>query len=233
MIVGIHQPNYLPALTYFGKISRCDCFVFLDTVQFTKRNWTNRTRIKSPGGTQMLTVPVFSKGRYHQAVHEVRIADEPGWSRKHLRALQLNYAKSPHYDAYFPQLERILSQEHAFIHELNIQLVRELCDLLGIEARFVRASDLPETDLTGGELLAFITREVGGDVYLSGQGGKKYLSAGELRDCRVQYTRYRDVEYEQQFGEFIGNLSVVDLLFNEGKKAPDIIDRSVAIESDD
>ena len=67
MVLAAHQPNYLPWAGYFHKMSRCDAFVFMDSVQYSRTSYTARCLVKQPDGrSHWLSVPVFKKGRYYQ-----------------------------------------------------------------------------------------------------------------------------------------------------------------------
>ena len=110
MIVGIHQPNYLPGQNYFAKIIRCDKFILLDTVQYTKNNWTNRNRIKTPQGAQWLTVPIIVKGRMGQIIKDVQINPRENWAKKHFKAIYMNYNKSPYFKKYSDFFEQVYSR---------------------------------------------------------------------------------------------------------------------------
>src|SRR5579864_3260338 len=106
----IHQPNYLPGLTYFDKIAAADVFISLDTVQFIKRNWINRNRFKTPDGPLWLTVPVQTKGRYTQSILETEIDLERDWAPHHRGTIESGYRKAPHFKAYAPALFEALEQ---------------------------------------------------------------------------------------------------------------------------
>ena len=95
--VAIVQSNYVPWKGYFDLIGMVDEFVLLDEVQFTRRDWRNRNKIKTPQGLTWLTIPVVSKGKYEQKISETRISD-PGWCEKHWRTLQQNYRKAAGYE---------------------------------------------------------------------------------------------------------------------------------------
>jgi hypothetical protein len=94
MIVAAHQPQYLPWLGYFDKISRADMFVLLDNVQFKKNEWQNR--IKTAQGRRWLTVPV--EYRHPQSINEAEINNTLKWQHKQRQAIFTNYRKAPHHD---------------------------------------------------------------------------------------------------------------------------------------
>lgn len=218
MIVAAHQPNFAPWLGFFDKARRADVLVLLDTVQFIKRGYQNRTRVKAPTGAQWLTVPVISKGRYDQATRDVQIDESARWRAVHLRTLQSTLAKAPHYDELLDAVRPVY--DRADLHrlaELNVALIRSVVQRLGIDTRLVLASELP---LTGGstDLMISLTRAVGGDTYLSGPTGRNYLEP-ELFDAAglsLRYHEFSPFPYRQLHGEFVPGLSCLDYLANAG-----------------
>jgi hypothetical protein len=233
MIVGIHQPNYLPGVSYFTKILQSDVFILLDTVQFSKGNWTNRNRIKSPHGEIMLTVPISIKGQSFQKISEINInMNEPNWRKKHLKTLEQYYSKGNYYHQYLSLLKDIYSQDWKLLSIMNIWIIKEICSLLNIQKEIICATDLTSTDLSATDLLIFLTKEVGGDSYLSGQGGRKYLEVEKFLASGVKlvYAKFTAAPYPQLYGGFIPNLSVVDLLLNEGPNAIEILNNSGTVE---
>src|SRR3989442_10648869 len=105
MILTGHQPNYLPYPGFFEKIARADRFLVVDNVQFVKRGtfgWMHRNRIRtnSPEGSDWLSVPILTKGRYTQQIREAEIDPSTPWARKHWRAIEWNYRKAHHFKAY-------------------------------------------------------------------------------------------------------------------------------------
>ena len=217
MIVAAHQPNFAPWLGFFDKAVAADVLVLLDTVQFIKRGYQNRTRIKSSTGPQWLTVPVISKGRYDQATQDVLIDDTARWRQVHLRTLRSVLAKAPHHDALLELVEPIYAQEAHRLVELNVAVLRAVVDGLGIGTRLVLASEL---DLTGSstELMMSLTKAVGGDVYLSGPTGRTYLEPERFADAglELRYHAFTPAEYPQLHGEFVPGLSCFDYIANCG-----------------
>ncbi|MCX7982783.1 MAG: WbqC family protein [Syntrophales bacterium] len=224
MICGIHQPQYLPWLGYFDKIDRSDVFVLLDTVQYKKNEWQNRNRIKTATGPQWLTVPVLY--RFGQKIMEVEINNKERWQHKHWQALVTNYARAPYWDFLTPFLENMLKQRWDKIGALNIEIVKGLCEILGIKTPLYVASELGSFPDTPDERLIAITRQVGADTYLAGSGGHNYmdLQAYESAGVKVIFQEFRHPVYRQLFSrEFISHLSVIDLIYNHGPESLNII----------
>ena len=216
MIVAAHQPNFAPWLGFFDKARHSDVLVLLDTVQFIKRGYQNRARVKAPAGTQWLTVPVITKGRYDQATKDVEIDESIRWRAVHLRTLQSTLARAPHYDALMDAVRPIYDRTelHRLV-DLNVALIRMVVQRLGIDSRLVLASELP---LTGSStsLMISLTRAVGGDVYLSGPTGRNYLEP-ELFDAAglaLRYHEFTPSPYPQRHGAFVPGLSCFDYLAN-------------------
>ena len=227
MIVSAHQPNFAPWLGFFDKALHSDVLVLLDTVQFIKRGYQNRARIKAAGGPQWLTVPVISKGRYDQATRDVEIDATAKWRAVHLRTLRTVLARAPHRDELLDVVEPVYARDDLHrLADLNVALVRAVADRLGIATRLVLASEL-ELDGSSTRLMVGLTRAVGGDVYLSGPTGRQYLEP-ELFDeagLELRYHGFSPFEYPQQHGAFEPGLSCLDYVANCGFtpwKGPDV-----------
>ncbi len=218
MIVSAHQPNFAPWLGFFDKMLHSDVLVLLDNVQFIKRGYQNRARIKAAGGPQWLTVPVISKGRYDQATRDVEIDETARWRAVHLRTLHTVLAKAPHRDELLEVVEPIYGRDdvHRLV-DLNLALIRAMADRLGIATRLVSASEL-DVEGSSTRLMLRLTRAVGGDAYLSGPTGRKYLEP-ELFDeagLELRYHSFDAFEYPQLHGAFEPGLSCLDYVANCG-----------------
>jgi hypothetical protein len=227
MKVAISQPTYLPWLGYLDLIDQVDTFVFLDTVQFEKRSWQQRNRIKTPGGLSLLTVPVAVKGRFHQRIKDVEI-DNRRFIRKHLRSIETNYNRAPFLSQYFPEIAQILEMGScgASLADLNIQLIRWLCQVLGVRTRLLRSSQINHEG-SRSELLLNLCRTLNADCYLSSAGSSQYLLHDVPRFSEagidVAFQQYTHPHYRQQFPPFVPYASIVDLLLNEGARSLDIL----------
>jgi hypothetical protein len=224
MIVGIHQPQYLPWLGYLDKIDISDVFVILDNVQYKKNEWQNRNRIKTAQGCQWITVPVLY--RFPQRINEVQIANREGWTRKHLNTLITNYRKAPYFGDHLPFFEETYGRTWEYLVDINVHLIRYLIDALGIETELVLASQLNLRDGST-ERLVDICKAVNADTYLSGRDGSQYMDLTQFRaeGIEVLFQNFHHPVYNQLYGEFEPNMSAVDLLFNNNTQSLELIRR--------
>lgn len=225
MLVAIHQLHYLPWLRYMEKIARADVFVVLDDVQYEKNGYQNRNRIKHADGWMYLTVPV--KERAGQLLHEVEIAEAGAWGEKHWRALQANYSKARHFKQYGEAFAGIYQRSWTHLNALNWDLLSYLCLALGIETPLVRSSQLG-VEGKATERLIQICRAVGADRYYSGShAAQTYLDAAAMEAAGIEIIvqEWTCPAYRQCFPQqaFIPDLSVIDLLLNEGPLSLDIL----------
>jgi len=219
MIVAVHQPQYLPWLGFFDKMDRADIFVLLDTVQYKKNEWQNRNRIKTAAGPQWLTVPVTY--RFPQRIDEVGVNNRERWQHRQRQALLTNYRQAPCWDFVAPLIEELLTPAWERLSPLNVFSVTRLAKLLGIATPLFLASELPPfPEDPDGRLIA-IAKHFGADTYLAGGGGRDYMSLDLYRQngINVAFQEYRHPVYEQRFGPFVPFLSVLDLLFNHGRRS--------------
>jgi len=218
MIIAIHQPNYLPYYGYFHKIQKSDLFVFLDNVPYTKNSYINRNRIKTAQRWSWLTVPIESKDVLKRAIRKVKISNVTNWQKKHWKSLKYNYRKAKHFDEYKDFFKEVYGKKWVYLADLNEYLIKKVCSFLEIECNFLDASEL---DVSGSktDLLINICETVGADTYLSGQGGKGYLEEEKFRLCDInlRYQEPKQPKYTQLFGDFTPYLSIVDMLFCEGR----------------
>jgi len=223
MVVAVHQPQYLPWLGYFNKVDRADIFVLFDNVQFKKNEWQNRNRIKAAQGWQWLTVPVMY--RYPQLINEVLINYRVNWQHKQRQAILSNYKKAPHYNRLEGFFEEIFSSSWQFISQLNIQIVRKLAKILGIDTPIYVASELGEFPQDPDERLIAITKHFGSDTYLAGTGGRGYMDLDKYheRGIKVIFQDFKHPVYRQLFDGFEQFMSVIDLIYNHGDKSLTIL----------
>lgn len=218
MIVSIHQPSYLPWLGYIDRIRRSDLFIFLDTVQFQKQSFQNRTKIRTINEWTWLTVPMLTKGRlYNTKLNEMLINNQQNWQRKHLESIKTNYIKAEHYDEVFKLIQPFYEKEYLYLSSLCFEMLEVILNYLNINTKIIRASDLEGCDSKKSDLILELCEKVNADVYLSGPFGKKYLNEESFSNSKIkiEYHNYNIIKYRQVYEGFEKNMSVLDLLMNE------------------
>lgn len=229
MVVACHQPNYLPWPGFFYKMMACDAFVLMDSCQFPLgRSFVNRNRIKIPPSRFVwLTVPVKRKGRGLQNINEVQVDNGVDWQRRHLGALNHFYAKAPFFNTYVDFFRSWYHKRWDRLNTLNLEIIYFFKGLLGIDTKLYFLSNL---GLGGGgsSLLVGVSKALGADIYLSGYAGRKYIDEGlfENEGIKVEYYNFKPPVYPQLWGDFLYNLSIIDLVLNCGDKAVEIIKKS-------
>jgi hypothetical protein len=218
MSAAIMQPTYLPWVGYFALMDRVDQFVFLDSVQFERRSWQQRNRIKTANGALLLTVPVLKKGRYQERIMEVEIDCTSDFARKHIRAIESAYRRAPYFDAFAPALFAHFERGHNLLAELNIAIILWMAQVFGIFTPSTRSSAMKAAGKREGLLVA-ICRELGTDRYVSPPAAHAYLDESmAFRDAGIalEWHDYAHPMYRQLHGPFLSHMSAIDLLFNMG-----------------
>jgi hypothetical protein len=222
--VAIVQSCYIPWKGYFDLINLCDEFILYDDVQYTRRDWRNRNVIKTRAGVQWLTIPIDVKGRYHQRVCDA-VAQDDAWRTQHWRSLLANYARAAHFPDYASALEDLyLHCDERLLSTINHRFLSAICGWLGIDTRVTWSMDYScEPGLRKTERLIALCQRAGAGQYLSGPAARAYIDEDAFRRAGIelQYMDYSGYsEHSQQFPPFVHEVSVLDLLFNEGTQAP-------------
>ncbi len=223
MIVTIHQPEHLPWLGFFNKISKADIFVILDNVQFRKNYYQNRNRIMGTNGEQWICIPTVTKGHIDCDLAHTLI-DLNGvntkWREKYLRTIQMSYGKYPFYDEVYPVLEDSILTDSEFLCDINIAIIKSFSEKLRINPRFIRASEMSVSGKKS-DLILDICKELKATTYISGPSGRDYLDRESFVDngILVRYNDYKSSAYRQlKSKEFVPNLAALDLVMNCGWK---------------
>lgn len=220
--VLITQSNYIPWKGYFDAINMADVVVLYDEMQYTKRDWRNRNKIKTANGSKWLSVPVQVKGKYFQKINETIVSDQK-WRLKHWNSLRFSYGKAPYWGLYKDELEAFYRDETtSSLSDLNRQFLELINKWLGINTPLYWSR---EFDLTGGktEKLVNICQELKATHYISGPAAKAYMDTILFEEAGIEliwmdYSGYP--VYEQLHGDFEHGVSVLDLLFTKGEEAP-------------
>ena len=224
MRVTILQPSYLPWLGFFEQMTRSDKFVLLDDVQYTRRDWRNRNRIRVRENWIWLTVPVQQKSRFSQSLLETRIDNSVSWRRKHLETLRQHYCKAPFFEKYFPRCQQVYEKDWTFLFDFCLETINLIKEEMGIETPLLRSSEMkPGGEKT--ERLVSICRELGATHYLSGESGSNYIAEEDFssQGIALEYQNYEHPVYPQRYTGFVPHLSAIDLLFNCGEQSLGIL----------
>ena len=194
--VAIIQSNYIPWKGYFDIINQVDEFILYDDVQYTRRDWRNRNKIKTPNGLQWLTIPVEVKGKYNQKIKDTKIS-EFNWAKKHWRTIEMNYSKAP----YFSELgnmiyDRIYACDWKFLGDLSITYIELIINYLGITQKTYRSSQLKIIS-QGNQKLVDICKHVGAKSFL----------------VKPNTENYHPREYFKENGISFVYLYILDLFF--------------------
>ena len=220
--IAILQSSYIPWKGYFDLIASVDEFIIYDDMQFTKRDWRNRNKIKTSSGVQWLTVPVQVKGRFFQSIRETKIVTD-GWNLAHWKSIEMNYKRSPYFNEIAAFIEPIYTgASFETISDLNFKFISVICDYLEIKTKVSMSWDY---DLVEGktEKLASLCKQAKASEYVSGPAAKSYVDETVFTDLDIEVTwfNYEDYpEYQQLWGEFTHGVTILDLLFNCGKDSP-------------
>ena len=221
--VAILQSNYIPWKGYFDMIAAVDEFILYDEMQYTRRDWRNRNLIKTAQGTQWLTVPVTTRGKYTQTIAQTEINGSE-WAGKHWKTLELTYRRAPYFDQIAEWLKPLYLDHHDInLSVMNQRFITEICKHLGITTRISRSEHYTLVEGKT-ERLASLCKQAGGSEYVSGMAAQSYIDEGIFTQegMTLSWFTYEGYpEYPQLWGDFDHGVSILDLLFCCGDTAPD------------
>lgn len=224
--VAILQSNYIPWKGYFDIINMVDEFILYDDMQYTRRDWRNRNKIMTPNGLVWLTIPVDVKGKFYQKINETKVVDNR-WVDKHWRSIQMNYARAKCFNEFAPIIKSVYDEckNEEYLSRINYLFLKKICEILNIKTKITWSSDyvLQEGKT---ERLVGLVRDAGGDYYLSGPAAKDYIISHFFEEAGIElawmdYSGYK--EYDQMGRTFEHGVSVLDLIFSEGRKAKEFL----------
>lgn len=232
VIVSGHQPSYLPWLGFFHKLSLCDRYVFMDTVQFEDNGWLHRNRIRVPDGWIWLTIPIDHERSNKERLDEVypKGIDDPDdkqfWQNEHWEAIHHSYAGAEYYDEYAPELE-IIYKDTVWerLCDVNWAQFKLFSRWLDLDDREVVRMTNYEFEGTKDDLILDHVETLSGDAVVFGTNGTNYVDVSKFdeRGIGVYFQNYQHPTYDQRFEGFQPNMSIIDLVFNHGPDAREIL----------
>jgi WbqC-like protein family len=222
--VAVIQSNYIPWKGYFDIIHDVDLFVFLDDVQFTSRDWRNRNKIKTARGPQWLTIPTGSDR--NRLIHEVTLSDH-AWQSAHWATIAQLYAAAPEFKRYREFFrDAYLGRQWTNLSAMNQHLIEAISTtFLEITTQFADSRAYAPEGSKQHRLIDILTK-VQATHYLSGPTAREYLDAAAFEAAGIElvYKSYDGYpEYPQLHPPFEHAVSILDLLFNVGPRAPEFI----------
>lgn len=219
--IAILQSNYIPWKGYFDLINMVDEFILYDDMQYTRRDWRNRNKIKTSQGLKWLTIPVEVKGKYFQKINETKISDKD-WAKKHWQSIKLNYSKAQYFREYKDAFEDLyLNCNEPYLSRINFKFINAINEILGIKTKIKWSSEFELVDGKSRRLLS-ICKDCDADIYLSGPAAKGYLDEEMFvkEGISVEWMDYSGYpEYDQLYPPFAHGVTILDLIFNEGSNA--------------
>ena len=213
MTVTIHQPDFLPWLGFFERWRASDLYVILDDVQFLRRGWHHRDKIKTPNGAKWLTIPVRKKKLYSQKINTVQIDYCRNWQKELFGTIYHAYSKAPNFAHVFHEISTIIDQDFPLLLDLNIALLKYCAAALEITTPMVFASEFNVASFKTDRLIELM-QAVNGKVYLTGLGSEDYLEEEKFSQAGigVRWQHISPTPYPQLYGEYLDKLSVLDYL---------------------
>ncbi|MDB3920183.1 WbqC family protein [Candidatus Pelagibacter sp.] len=224
MKIAIMQPTYLPWTGYFGLIDYVDKFILLDDVQFSYQSWQHRNKILTKSGTIWLTVPC-GKSNNKKLLNEVEIKNN-FFLKKHIKSINQNYEKTFFFKNFSNQLFEVMNKKNEYLSELNINLILMIKDYLQIKTKILKSSELRINKSPKDQYIFDICQSLNATEYVSPPGAEDYLKDSNLffkNNLPIEYFAYNHPIYKQTKEDFVSHISVIDLIFNNGKKSLEII----------
>jgi hypothetical protein len=217
--VAILQSNYIPWKGYFDLIAAVDEFILYDDMQFTKNDWRNRNKIKTPKGLEWLSIPVGQD--IDRKICEVKVSNN-NWKQKHWKSLVTNYGRANCFHETAELFEAIYADDKAVnLSEINRQFIEIICDTLGIDTTISCSADYKLIEGKT-ERLVNLCEQASATEYISGPAAKNYIDNQIFESSGIKLTWFDYSgypEYPQLWGKFEHGVTILDLLFNCGENA--------------
>jgi WbqC-like protein family len=193
------HPTYFPSISQFVAMAQAGAITFEMDDNFQKQTNRTRTFIYSPNGLQLLNIPIKHTKDKHQKTRDVKIESAFDWQKQHFKSLDAAYRSSPFFEYFEDAIAPIFTKKHIFLMDLNIETIEIVAKCLQFKLQYAKTEE-------------YFKETLDYQDYRPLANGKKDISQFET--------------YTQVFGNkhgFIHNLSILDLLFNEGRYALDYL----------
>ena len=192
-------PTYFPSISHYAAMVQADSITFETEDNFQKQTNRNRMYIYSPNGTQLLNIPIKHSKEARQKTKEVKIEQDFNWQKQHFKSLEAAYRTSPFFEYFEDDILPVFQKKQTFLLDLNLEVFEIVNQCLGIKLPFEKTAE-------------YFQNSPDYIDYRTLANGKKDQTSCE------PYTQV----FEDKHG-FLNNLSILDLLFNEGRYALDYL----------
>ncbi len=229
--VTIHQPNYLPWIGFFAKVQHSDCLIVLDDAEYIKNSVINRNKIRTNAGWCYLTIPVEKKF-YGEKINTITLPIDVKWRENHWKTIVQNYVKADFFCPYQDFFKSLYQKDFEYLWQINEEIISYLLRCFEINVEVIKATDLDmDPDLWRTDWLIALLKSVSAETYLSGPSGKDYLNFQKFtqNNINLKFFKFQHPVYKR-YPDFEPAMAAIDLLFNVGPRASEIIEASGRIE---
>ena len=216
--VAIHQPEYFPWINLFLKMFECNKFIFLDSVQYSRRSFQNRNMLAKDGNVFYITVPIKYAHR-DTLIRDIKIDNSKRWIDDHLKNFHHCYKKTKFFKSVLDVIENEYYKYYQYLNELNQGLIKTLVKKMEMKCDFFSSTELGAVGKKS-ELILNLCEKTNAQKYITGSGSKSYLDEEkfEKKKIKINYLEPKHLVYFQENSKkkFIKNLSILDYLFNLG-----------------
>jgi hypothetical protein len=195
MTVLIH-PTYFPNIAHFVALVQADGVVFETDDNFLKQTYRTRTNIYAANGKLLLNIPVIHSQKNRQKYKDVKIANDYKWQDLHWKSLLSAYRTSPFFEYYEDELQPLFNMKTEFILDFNLKCFEVIRDCLQLELNVSKTEIFEKKVENKTDFRYFVNAKA---------------------EHHQPFDSYTQV-FDDKHG-FINNLSILDLLFNEGPNA--------------
>lgn len=236
------QPYFFPYLGYFQLISAADKFILYDNVNYIKKGWIHRNRIREKGrDTCYCAVPVKGASSFMK-INEVQVDGTQRWPGKFLDLLAFNYRKARYFAGVYPVIAEVVNRKATYLSDVNYNTISALVEYLAIDTALsydnsqwqpfedairtdrneqIIALRAQQPDLEDKTLrVLYICRQEQANTYLNPIGGQALYSKDTFahNGISLQFVKSNIIPYDQFGAPFIANLSIIDVLMHCGKE---------------
>lgn len=231
MKIGIVQPYFLPYIGYFALINVVDIFVYFDDVQYIRRGWVNRNRIRIGQEWKYLTIPI-QKAPLSSKINKILVVESEKKINKLIKSIEFNYRKAPYFKNIVPMVFKYLKAGE-YLSKINISTTNEICAYLDIKTEILKSSniDIGES-LKGEERIIEICKSLGGTQYINPIGGINLYSCENFKqnNIKLNFLKIDDIVYREDDDIFIPNLSIIDvLMWNSQREIKEMLNKYTLI----